>query len=295
MIEPTSTRRPPDIVRALADATVQLTAAGVTSPRHDAATLAAFALGIERGELSLWQEVPPGFAAAFAELIERRSKREPLQHITGESHFRHVTLQVGPGVFIPRPETELTAEAAIQEAQLLADAGRQPLVVDLFAGSGAIALSVVGEVPFAVVHAVEASGDAVTWLRRNVADGPVIVHHRDALAFVPDGMAGQVDVVVANPPYVPTAATIRDREAAEHDPAEALWSGADGLDAMRGLERVAAQLLRVGGLVVAEHADVQGESAPDIFRRAGQWTDVEDHVDLNDRPRYITARRSGGS
>jgi release factor glutamine methyltransferase len=218
-----------------------------------------------------------------------------LQHITGVAYFRHISLAVGPGVFIPRPETELTAGVAIDQARLIADRGQTPLVIDLFSGSGAIALAVADEVPETEVHAVEADDGAIVWLRRNCADSSVTVHHADAgdVAAYRDVLgASGVDIVVANPPYVPSGAAIRDPEVAEHDPAVALWSGGDGLDAMRALERAAYDLLSAGGLVIAEHADVQGVAAPDIFRSAGRWSYVTDHDDLAGRPRYLTARKS---
>jgi release factor glutamine methyltransferase len=272
----------------IAAAAERLAAAGVPSPRHDAEILAAHLLGVNRGQLLLRRDVPDAFAGEYEAAVRRRAGREPLQHITGVAHFRHVTLQVGPGVFVPRPETELVAGAAIEAAREVAATGRTPVVTDLFAGSGAIALAVSNEVGAAEVHAVEAGDGGVEWLRRNAEGTSVVVHHSDVDGCLPE-MDGRFDVVAANPPYVPTGATIRDPEVAAHDPAAALWSGADGLDAMRVLERTAARLLRPGGLVIAEHADVQGEAAPAVFDATGGWTDVTDHLDLNDRPRYLTA------
>lgn len=284
------------LLEQLRTATDALAAAEVPSPRHDAEALAAHLLGVERGTLLAQPEPDPSFAPRFAELVRRRAGREPLQHLTGHAYFRHLTLQVGPGVFIPRPETELTAGAAIEEAQAIVAAGRVPVVVDLFSGSGAIAISVATEVRPVMVHAVEREDDAVTWLRRNAAGNSVIVH-RDDVALVAQRslsmLLGQIDVIAANPPYIPADATIRDPEVAEYDPPAALWSGDDGLDAMRVLADVGAQLLKPGGLLVAEHADVQGEAAPEVFRRHGGWTDVADHLDLAGRPRYVTARRAG--
>ncbi|NDL59712.1 HemK family protein methyltransferase [Phytoactinopolyspora mesophila] len=272
----------------------RLAEAGVPSPRHDAEVLAAYVLGIERSELITAPEPPASFAEDFGRLVERRAAREPLQHVTGVAHFRYLTLQVGPGVFSPRPETELTAGAAVDAAKALVRAGRVPVVVDMFAGSGAIAISVAREVRPCVVHAVESDDDAVEWLRRNAAGASVVVHRDDVGGIVERSMSmliGSVDVVVANPPYVPTGAVIRDPEVAEHDPAVALWSGPDGLDAMRVLESVAYRLLRPEGVVIAEHADEQGTSAPEVFRSTGRWADVADHLDLNRRPRFLTATR----
>ncbi|WP_026875212.1 peptide chain release factor N(5)-glutamine methyltransferase [Jiangella gansuensis] len=285
----------PSLREQLRSATDRLARAEVPSPRHDAEALAAHVLGVERGALVTHPEPGEKFTARYDDLVRRRAERIPLQHLTGQAHFRHVTLQVGPGVFIPRPETELTAGVAVDEARAVVAAGRVPVVVDLFSGSGAIAVSVATEVRPCMVHAVEREDDAVAWLRRNAAGNSIIVH-RDDVALVAQRslsmLLGQVDVVAANPPYVPAAADIRDPEVAEHDPAAALWSGDDGLDAMRVLADVAARLLRPGGLVVAEHADVQGEAAPEVFRRHGAWADVADHLDLAGRPRYVTARRA---
>lgn len=284
----------------LATATRELTAAGVPSPRVDAEELAASLLGVGRGELIVQPEPNDATAADYRKLVARRANREPLQHITGVAHFRHVTVRVGPGVFIPRPETEVVAGAAIEAAQKVVADGGVPTVIDLYAGSGAIAIAVADEVPQAVVHAVEGAADAARWLTRNVADrldrfdGRLNAHHED-VAECADGvlreLAGTADVVVANPPYIPDDAHIRDAEVAEHDPAAALWSGRDGLDAMRILEGTAARLLRPGGIVVAEHADLQGESAPAVFTATGRWANVEDHHDLTGRPRYLTALR----
>ncbi|MDN5896585.1 MAG: peptide chain release factor N(5)-glutamine methyltransferase [Nocardioides sp.] len=261
--------------------------AGVASPEYDAAELLAFVLGTTRGRLQL---DPPVMDARQAEsygaLVERRALREPLQHLTGSAAFRYVELQVGPGVFVPRPETELLAGWAIEEA-----AGRpDPVVVDLCTGSGAIALSVVHEVPGARVHAVELDGSAHAWAQRNLEGTGVDLRHGD-MADAFDDLAGAVDVVVANPPYIPLEAWESvAAEARDHDPHLALFSGDDGLVAMRVLEQRAAYLLKPGGVVGAEHADLQGDSAPAVFTAAGRWSDVRDHLDLAGRPRHVTAR-----
>ena len=269
---------------ALAAAADRLEAAGVPSSRFDAEELAALSLGIDRRDL--WRHDDVG--ADFGTYVGRRAAREPLQHITGQAHFRHLTLAVGPGVFVPRPETEVVAGAAVAAARRLAD----PVVVDLGTGSGAIALAVAGEVSAARVHAVEADPAAHGWAARNCAGTRVQLRLGDMAEAFPD-LDGEVDVVVSNPPYIPVDAHIRDPEVAAHEPAAALWSGADGLDAVRVVERVAARLLRPGGVVVVEHADLQGESAPAVFVRSSstprRWTDVVDHQDLAGRDRYVTA------
>jgi release factor glutamine methyltransferase len=271
--------------QAVKRATRVLAAAGVPSPRHDAEALAAHLLGVGRGDLVRHETLD---AAAFDALVARRAARVPLQHLTGRAAFRHIEVEVGPGVFVPRPETEVTTGAAIDVARML----DRPLVVDLYAGSGAIALAVADEVPDAEVHAVESEDSAIAWLRRNVAGTRVVVHHADVERCLLE-LTGTVDIVVANPPYVPLGAEVRDPEVAMHDPAVALWSGPDGLDAMRVLERTAARLLRPGGYVFAEHADLQGLSAPALFADPARWEDVSDHADLAGRPRYVSARRAG--
>jgi release factor glutamine methyltransferase len=274
----------------LREAADRLRAAGVASPEVDAAVLLAHVLGVGRGALVARSAVPTERLGEYDALVARRAAREPLQHLTGVTGFRHVELAVGPGVFVPRPETELLAGWAVDRARESLAAGRVPVVVDLGTGSGAIALSVATEVPDARVHAVEVSEDALSWADRNLAGAGVDLRHGDMADAFPD-LDGTVDVVVSNPPYIPleafesVAAEVRD-----HDPDTALWSGQDGLDAMRVVERVAARLLRPSGVVGAEHADVQGEAAPAVFASAGRWTDVRDHEDLAGRPRFVTAR-----
>lgn len=280
-----------DLRSALAAAAEQLAAAGVPSPRFDAEELAALSLAVDRREL--WRHDAPG--EGFDAYVERRAGREPLQHITGRAYFRNLTLQVGPGVFVPRPETEVVAGVAIDAARSVrADTGRSPVVVDLGTGSGAIALSVADEVPASTVLAVEADPAAHVWAERNCVGTTVGLRLGDMADAFPE-LAGTVDVVVSNPPYIPLGAHIRDAEVAVHDPAPALWSGEDGLDAIRVVEQVAARLLRAGGLLVVEHADVQGQAAPAVFAGRGRWRDVEDHRDLAGRDRYVTTVRADRS
>jgi release factor glutamine methyltransferase len=192
-------------------------------------------------------------------------------------------------VFVPRPETEVVAEAAIAAALRLP----APVVVDLCTGSGAIALSLADEVPAASVHAVESDEAAHAWAGRNCAGTGVDLRLGDMADALHD-LDGRVDVVVSNPPYIPVGAHVRDPEVAAHDPALALWSGTDGLDAVRVVEQVAGRLLRPGGTVVVEHADLQGRTAPAVFAATGRWTDVRDHRDLAGRDRYLTAVRADG-
>ena len=273
-----------------AEAARRLTAAGVASPETDAALLLAHVLGVSRGNLVLVHEVAAEQEAAYDALVRRRVAREPLQHLTGTAAFRHVELAVGPGVFVPRPETELLAGWAIEEALARAADGVRPVVVDLCTGSGAIARAVADEVPDARVHAVELDESAWAWAARNLADTGVDLRQGDMADAFSD-LDGSVDVVVCNPPYIPVEAWESVApEARDHDPALALWSGQDGLDAFRVLERTAARLLRPGGVLGAEHADAQGDSAPAVFVATGRWQDVRDHRDLAGRPRFTTAR-----
>jgi release factor glutamine methyltransferase len=272
------------VVRAAA--VRRLAEAGIESPHADAEILMAHVLGIDRTGLVLVEDVSDEHVAAYAALVERRASREPLQHLTGRAAFRNVELTVGPGVFVPRPETELLAGWAVERAAELTD----PVVVDLGTGSGAIAKAVADEVPGARVHAVELDEHAHRYAAANLAGTGVDLRLGD-LADAFDDLAGTVDVVVSNPPYIPLEAWESVApEARDHEPATALWSGTDGLHAIRAVERRASLLLRSGGVVGVEHADAQGESAPAVFARSGRWADVRDHRDLADRPRFVTAR-----
>jgi release factor glutamine methyltransferase len=274
---------PRDLV---ADAVRRLTEAGVESPEQDARALLAHVLEVDRARLPLVVDVPPERAEAYAALVARRAHREPLQHLTGVAHFRHVELQVGPGVFVPRPETELLAGWAVEQATRL----EAPVVVDLGTGSGAVAKAVADEAPHARVHAVELDERAHGWAVRNLSGTGVDLRQGD-LGDAFDDLAGTVDVVVSNPPYIPheawesVAVEVRD-----HDPELALYAAGDGLDTIRVVERRAAMLLRPGGAVGVEHADAQAESAPAVFSAAGRWEQVRDHEDLTGRPRFLTAR-----
>ncbi len=263
-----------------------LAAAGVPSPEHDADALLAHVLGTSRPGLVTAADPTPAQRREYDALLARRAAREPLQHLLGVTGFRHVELFVGPGVFTPRPETELLAGWAVERATAL----DRPVLVDLCTGSGAIAKALADELPVAEVHAVELDPAAHAWAERNLAGTGVDLRQGD-LAEAFEDLLGTVDVITCNPPYVPlTAWESVAPEARDHDPHLALFSGDDGLDAIRVLERRAAALLRPGGWVGVEHADVQGESAPAVFSTSGRWSEVRDHRDLADRPRFTTAR-----
>ncbi|MER0240667.1 peptide chain release factor N(5)-glutamine methyltransferase [Streptomyces sp. HSW2009] len=284
--------RPPNprsvLLAEVAQATQRLADAGVPSPRFDAEELAAFVHGVKRGELHAVADAD--FDARYWETIARREAREPLQHITGRAFFRYLELHVGPGVFVPRPETESVVGWAIDAVRAMDVV--EPLIVDLCTGSGAIALALAQEVPRSRVHAVELDENALQWARKNTEGSRVVLHHGDALTALPE-LDGQVDLVISNPPYVPlTEWEYVAPEARDHDPALALFSGEDGLDTIRGIERTAFRLLRPGGVVVVEHADTQGGQVPWIFTEERGWADAADHPDLNKRPRFATARRA---
>ncbi|WP_192903951.1 peptide chain release factor N(5)-glutamine methyltransferase [Nocardioides albidus] len=279
---------PRQLLREAAD---RLRAAGVASPEYDAGELLAHVLGTTRGGLHLVTEVDPALLRRYDDLVARRAAREPLQHLIGTAWFRHIEVAVGPGVFVPRPETELLAGWAIEHAAALAATGASPVVVDLCTGSGVIAKSIAHEVPAARVFAVELDPPAHAWAERNLAGTGVELRLGD-LATAFDDLAGRVDVLVSNPPYVPLEAWESvAAEARDHDPHLALFSGDDGLDAIRVIAERGLVLLRPGGVVGVEHADAQGESAPAVFSREARWEEVRDHLDLAGRPRYTTARR----
>lgn len=280
------------LAEAMRSAVAHLTASGVATPRVDAELLAAHLLRSDR--MNLWQHLQQPVPAGFDDFVARRAERIPLQHLTGVAYFRTVTLAVGPGVFSPRPETELVAGHAIDHLAALRrelPEDRIIRVVDLCAGSGAIAASIAAEVSGVEVHAVERDPAAGPWLSHNAQGHAFTAHLSDVFDCLP-GFAGRVDVVVANPPYIPEGCVPRDPEVARFDPPAALYSGPEGLDHMRMVERAGARLLRAQGIVVVEHGDVQGKTVPEVFAATGNWHDVVDHVDLAGRDRYVSARRS---
>ena len=261
------------------------------SPAQDARQLLAFALGVEPNRLLVTESVSALQQRQFAELLVRRAAREPLQHLTGRAYFRHVEVEVGPGVFVPRPETEVMTGWAIDQLQAVVDGGGVPVVVELCTGSGAIAKAIADEVPSCVIHAVELSEESFCYASRNLAGtGVQLVQGDMAEAF--GELDGGVDLVIVNPPYIPLDAYESVApEARDHDPLVALFSGDDGLVAMRMVAEVGSRLLRRGGLICAEHAEVQQQSAPRIFVEQGSYAEVRDHRDLARRPRFVTAAR----
>jgi len=276
--------------RLVREAAARLGSAGVASPEHDAAELLAHVLGTTRPHLSLVGDVTPAQADEYDALVARRVLREPLQHLTGTAAFRYNELAVGPGVFVPRPETELLAgwggrPGARADREWTRSGRRRPL--HRLGSCRALCRHRGAE---ADVHAVELDDAAVEWAARNLAGSGVDLRHGDMADAFAD-LDRTVDVVLCNPPYIPLEAYESvEPEARDHDPQLSLFSGQDGLAALRLVETVAARLLRPGGVAGAEHADVQGESAPALFAATGRWSDVRDHEDLAGRPRFLTVR-----
>jgi release factor glutamine methyltransferase len=280
---------------AVLDAERALAVAGVGSPRVDAELLAAHVVGVPRGQLLLRPLVDSQQIDQLVELVKRRAAREPLQHLLGTAPLGPVTVAVGPGVFVPRPETELLLEWGLR---VLA-ASSSPLVVDLCTGSGALAIAVSASRPDAVVHAVEADPVALSWARRNIsahveAGGtPITLHAADVRwSDLLVDLESQVDLVLCNPPYVPDGTPVPP-EVAEWDPPGAVFGGPDGLEVIRAVIGSSAGLLRYGGHLAIEHDDTHGELVPALLRRRRVLTDVADHRDLAGRPRFATARRVG--
>ena len=271
---------------ALAAATARLAEAGVASPRVDAELLAAHVLEVGRGRLLLMDTMRAGELHRFDELVARRARRIPLQHLIGTAAFRHLELAVGAGVFVPRPETELLAGWGIERTAPGAT------VVDLCSGTGALALSVADEAKPGRVIAVERSPAALPYLRRNAAgvEGVRVVEGDVTDPELLAELRGQVDVLLCNPPYVPDGTPVPP-EVADHDPAEAVFGGTDGLVVIRPVIALAAALLRSGGVAGIEHDDVHAEAVPELLRADGRFTEVTAHDDLTGRPRFATARR----
>jgi release factor glutamine methyltransferase len=270
---------------AIDAAEAALAEAGVGSPRIDAELLAAHAAGTERGRLA-FADPGPEFRDRYDGLVIQRAKRVPLQHLTGTAAFGPVTVHVGPGVFIPRPETESLLEWAVAQ-QLSAT----PIIVDLCTGSGALALALSKTWPDARVIAVDDSEDALTYARRNTAGTPVELIRADVTA--PGLLAeldGRVDLVIANPPYIPDGAAL-EPEVAEHDPPHALFGGPDGMVVIDRIVELAARLLRAGGGCAIEHDDTTSAATVEAFTRTGRFVDVTARRDLTGRPRFVTGVR----
>ncbi|THG32035.1 peptide chain release factor N(5)-glutamine methyltransferase [Naasia lichenicola] len=282
-------------VRAVVGRAIELLGvAGIRSPEVDAELLVGHAIGETRGRVQalaiMGRELPADAVDVIEQLVSRRAHREPLQHITGRAAFRTLELSVGPGVFVPRPETELVAQFAIDA--LAAVAAAEPIAVDLGTGSGALALAMAAEVPRARVWGVEFSPEAFIWATQNLRDtgfGNASIVFDDLRRALPE-LDGSVSVVVSNPPYIPSDAVPRDPEVRLFDPEMALYGGEDGLDLVRGVSATALRLLHPGGALVIEHGELQGEAIRALLRTDG-WRAVSTHPDLTGRPRATTAVR----
>lgn len=275
-----------EVLEEIKAAAARLKEAGLPSPKADAEELAAHVAKVDRSRI---HSIGEWDVAAFRRLVERRAERVPLQHLTGRSYFRDIVVQVGPGVFVPRPETEVVAGWAIDALASV----KSPVVVDLCSGSGVLALSIADEVPGARVYAVELDQRAAAWLERNARGTRVTVQRADAAVALPE-LDGKAHAVVSNPPYVTVEEMAEvDPEVRDHDPLQALVAGIDGLDVIRVVERRARRLLRRGGLLVIEHSDRQGKSAPAVLEEAGGWSEIADHQDLTRRDRFVTAVWAG--
>lgn len=290
-----------DVVRLIRDAAGTLRDAGVDTPEHDAKLLMAHAAGISLRDLDMimltGRDLPPSFdRAAYRAMIERRATREPLQYIVGTAPFRYLEVEVGPGVFIPRPETEIVVQAGLD--WLAADV-RHPRVVDLCAGSGIIGLSVAVEVSNSDVWAVELSETTYTWTERNrrrvIHDHPDVAdrYHLvlgDATADETlHDLDGSVDLVITNPPYIPESEIPEQPEVRDHDPELALYGGsADGLRIPEHIIDRSGKLLRDGGALVMEHDISQGDTLCE-YALAHGFGEARTGNDLTGRPRYLFA------
>ncbi|MFV9430240.1 peptide chain release factor N(5)-glutamine methyltransferase [Rhodococcus aetherivorans] len=280
---------------AIIEAASVLEEAGVPSPRVDAELLAAHLLGIERGRLGLVPLVDATTIDAYRSMVEQRAKRIPLQYITGTSPMGEIDLAVGPGVFVPRPETELLLGWAL--AFLERHGSRNPVVLDLCTGSGALALAIAHARPDAEVHAVELEAKALAWARRNAetraeeGDTPIRLYQGDVTdCMLLTNLEGSVDLVVANPPYIPEGADL-EPEVIEHDPHSALFGGADGLSVIRPMVSNIARWLRIGGAAAVEHDDTHSLLVAELFEQRRVFGDVVRHPDLAGKARFVTAHR----
>jgi release factor glutamine methyltransferase len=278
---------------ALLDAARRLAAAGVDTPRTDAELLAAHVLGVARGRLLLLDRFTEPQSAAFDDLVAARARRVPLQHLIGSVAFGGIDVAVGPGAFVPRPETELLVAWGV--ARPLPSA---PVAVDFCSGTGAIALAVAHALPNARVYAIERDPDALVWLRHNArsrvdaGDRAIDVIAGDVTdPAVTTDLDGRVDLLLCNPPYVPDGTAV-PAEVSDHDPAQAVFGGPDGLDVIGRVVLRAAAVLGTGGWVGIEHDDAQGPVVAALFADVGAFSDVQTHPDLAGRPRFTTARRA---
>jgi release factor glutamine methyltransferase len=280
--------RTPPLRQEIDRAAAALAEAGVRSPMVEAEELAAHAAGTSRGLLTLVDTIDDEFFCRYAELVAQRSRRIPLQYIMGTAAFGPIDLRVGPGVFIPRPETEALLDWASRVTLPCT-----PLIVDLCTGSGALAVTLARTRPSARVIAVDNSTAALEYARRNAADTQVVLRHADVTdgALMPE-LDGRADLIVANPPYLPEGAAL-EPEVAEHDPRQALFGGTDGMAVITPIVGLAARWLRPGGRIAVEHDDTTSRATVELFVATGVFDEIKPRKDLTGRPRFVTARRAG--
>jgi release factor glutamine methyltransferase len=271
-------------------AAAQLAEAGIDSARHDAEQLAAHLAGTERGRLSLVESLDEDFFTRYHDVVAARSRRVPLQHLVGTEAFGPVVLHVGPGVFIPRPETEAMLAWAIAQRLPI-----RPVIVDVCTGSGALALALARHLADARVIGIDDSDAALDYARRNVEGSCVELVRADAAA--PGLLAeldGRADLVVSNPPYVPDDAVV-EPEVAQYDPPHAVFGGPDGMTVIAAVVRQAGRWLRPGGLFAVEHDDTTSTNTVELVESTGLFEDIKARQDLAGRPRFVTARRGSGT
>ena len=290
----------------LVDIELRLKNAGVPSPRFDAESLVAFSLGVERNRIGLLKEITDEQYREIEKLVEKRVRRIPLQHLVGEQGFRRLVLSVGPGVFIPRPETELLVESVVR--YLLDQKNERHTIIDLCAGSGAISLAVATEVKNCDVYAIEKSSAAFDYLIKNIDKSQEKLNEQNSKVIAINkgieeeinelvSLRKKVDAVISNPPYIPNKMVPREPEVKDHEPEIALFGGKDGLDVVKVVIDIAKNLLKPGGFVGIEHADVRGSSTQDtgvpyLLIESASFQKIEDRRDLNGLPRYSVAIKS---
>ncbi|OBJ79739.1 protein-(glutamine-N5) methyltransferase, release factor-specific [Mycobacterium gordonae] len=274
------------VLQAIDSAAAQLAEAGIDSARWDAEQLAAHLAGTDRGRLRFLETPDEDFFGRFHHAVTARAQRVPLQHLIGTVGFGPVLLHVGPGVFIPRPETEAMFEWAA--AQPLP---AQPVIVDACTGSGALAVALSRHWPAARIIGIDDSEAALDYARRNAEGTGVELLHADigTPGLLPE-LDGRVDLVVSNPPYVPDDAAL-EPEVSQHDPSHAVFGGPDGMAVIPAVVARAASWLRPGGLFAVEHDDTTSALTVECITTTGLFDDVVARNDLAGRPRFVTARR----
>jgi release factor glutamine methyltransferase len=283
-----------EIKQILRSAKERLSAAGINEV--DAEHLFAYVVGLSRMDLHNPIKLDEAVSSlgdfgvvedTFAKLVSRRANHEPLQYLTGVAYFRHLEIQVGPGVLVPRPESELLVDAVLTHIANLSDRPGEVSVVDLGAGSGALSLAIATEAPKSRVIAVEKSPEAIEWLKKNVA--AISENVRIVESDVSDALPGvKCDIVIANPPYIPNSQVL-PRDVAEHEPSIALYGGVTGMEMPALFIAAASRLLKSGGVLAIEHTEEQGVAIADQLSK--DFVEISLHKDLTDRPRWTSAVR----